>query len=112
ISVKPFPDGSRGAIWRYRPGDYAGGVFSARELEIGLKNFNFAALKPMGGGVPAPTHPFPEPPITDYQAKVMQLAREGKIPPQSDQQAKAIWRWTIGCVVFAGIALFAWRRRS
>lgn len=82
ISVKPFPDGSRGAIWRYRTGEYNGNYLSAKELEVGLKDFNFADLKPMGGGVPAPTHPFPDPPMTDYQAKVMQLVREGKISPQ------------------------------
>jgi hypothetical protein len=82
ISVKPLSDGSRGAVWRYRTGEYSGGNISARELEVGLKNFNLTNLKPMGGQVPAPTHPSPEPPITEYQAKVMQLVGEGKITPQ------------------------------
>ncbi|EDY16947.1 hypothetical protein CfE428DRAFT_5576 [Chthoniobacter flavus Ellin428] len=89
ISVKPGADGSRGAVWRYRAGEYAGGTLGPLELEAGLKNFSLADVKPMGGGVPTPTHPFPEPPITDYQAKVMQLVREDKItpPPRSESSA-------------------------
>ena len=82
ISVTPLPDGTRGAIWRYPTGDYSAGMIAEADLQGRLKGIDLKNLKPMGRGVPAPTHPFPEAPITEYQAKILQLAREGKITPE------------------------------
>jgi hypothetical protein len=154
ISVEPLPDGGRGAIWRYRTGEYAGGIISAKELERGLDNFNLANLKPMGGEVPAPTRSLQDPPITDYQAKVMQLFKEGKItpPPQNlgssskrksnpptlveslttkaaptstpsaptgheslpsfGQYSTSMCLSAMAFLLVAGVAFFAWKRRS
>lgn len=62
IGIKPLANGDQGAIWRSRKGDYAGGGIEARELEAGLKGFDLTQLKPMGGGVPTPTHPLTKSP--------------------------------------------------
>jgi len=82
LEVKPRSDGKRGAIWRYPNGDFSSGLIDETKLVTGLKNLDLANLKPMGGDIPPPTHPFTETPITGYQEKILQLAREGKINPQ------------------------------
>jgi hypothetical protein len=123
ISVKPFKDGSRGAIWRYAMGEYEGGMITATELRATFKDFDFKSLRPMGGGVPAPSQPFLDPPLTDYQRRVMQAVREGKMvalparavasyPAVSNgHNSPVIWPWVAGCTVVACVAAVVWKRR-
>jgi hypothetical protein len=81
LRVQPR-DGVRGAIWKRIGGVFDAGLLRENELTGAADPLKLQQLKPMGGVVPEPPRRAPEvrEEITEYQKKVLALARAGKLP--------------------------------
>lgn len=106
ISTKP-KNGLRHLI----SGNFDVSIHEAAFLDPQLLAQGIVLSKPMGGGVPPPSKPFPAPEPTEYQKEVMRLFDAGLLRP--DPPIPGNGMPILGVIVLAagGVIIYLWRRK-